>query len=102
MGYKSTEDPLYRVDKLLVKAVPLVEDDPEGYLEVVEKYKEKADNTALMAYTSSWGEANPNGGKDVIDGYLERTKEDVVDSERYLRQIMGYLKLEPLPPSKNP
>lgn len=102
MGYKSTEDPLYRVEKLLVKAVPLVQDDPESYLEVVEKYKEKADNTALMAYTSSWGEANPNGGKEVIDEYLERTKQDVIDSELYLRQIMGYLNLEPLPPSKNP
>jgi hypothetical protein len=101
MGYKSTEDPLYRVDKLLVKAASLV-DDPEGYLDVVEKYKEKADNTALMAYTSSWGEANPNGGKEVIDEYLERTKLDVIESERYLRQILGYLNLEPLPPSKNP
>lgn len=102
MGYKSTEDPLYRVEKLLVRAVPLVENDPEGYLEVVEAYKERADNTAMMAYTSSWGEANPNGGKEVIDEYLERTRQDVVDSERYLRQILGYLGLQPLPPSKNP
>lgn len=60
MGYKSTEDPLYRVDKLMVRAGPLVDpDDYENYFDVVEKYKEKADNTALMAYTSSWGEANP-------------------------------------------
>lgn len=102
MGYKSTEDPLYRVDKLLVKAVSLVEDEPEAYLEAVEKYKEKADYVALMAYTSSWGEANPNGGKEVIDEYLSRTKLDVIDSERYLRQILGYLKLDPLPPRKNP
>mmetsp|Transcript_9354 Transcript_9354/g.25744 ORF Transcript_9354/g.25744 Transcript_9354/m.25744 type:complete len:247 (-) Transcript_9354:884-1624(-) len=103
LGYKSTEDPLYRADKLMVRAAPLVNpDDFENYLDVVEKYKDKADNSAMMAYTSSWGEANPNGGKDVIDEYLERTKTDVEDSERYLRQILGYLKLEPLPPSKNP
>lgn len=87
----------------MVRAAPLVNpDDFENYLDVVEKYKDKADNSAMMAYTSSWGEANPNGGKDVIDEYLERTKTDVEDSERYLRQILGYLKLEPLPPSKNP
>ena len=103
MGYKSTEDPLYRVEKLMVKAAPLVDpDDFENYLEVVEKYKDKADNTAMMAYTSSWGEANPNGGKEVIDEYLERTKEDVMESEKYLYQILKYLKLEPLPASKNP
>jgi hypothetical protein len=101
MGYKSTEDPLYRVEKLLVRAAPLVEDQ-ESYLTVVEAYKEKADNTAMMAYTSSWGEANPNGGKEVMEEYLDRTKLDVMESEKYLRQILGYLNLEPLPPSKNP
>jgi hypothetical protein len=47
MGYKSTEDPLYKVEKLLVRAAPLV-DDPESYLGVVEAYKEKADYTAMM------------------------------------------------------
>ena len=103
MGFKSTEDPLYRAEKLMVRAAPLVDpDDYENYFEMVEKYKDKADNTAMMAYTSSWGEANPNGGKEVIDEYLERTKSDVVDSENYLRQVLGYLKLEPLPPSKKP
>ena len=56
----------------------------------------------MMAYTSSWGEANPNGGKEVIDDYLEKTKLDVVDSELYLRQVLGYLKLEPLPASRKP
>jgi hypothetical protein len=103
MGYKSTDDPLYRVDKLMVRAAPLVDpDDFENYLEVVEKYKDKADSTAMMAYTSSWGEANPNGGKDVIDEYLDQTKQDVIESEKYLKQILGYLKLEPMPASKKP
>ena len=103
LGFKSTEDPLYRAEKLMVRAAPLVDpDDFENYLEVVEKYKDKADNSAMMAYTSSWGEANPNGGKEVIDEYLERTKLDVMDSEKYLRQVLTYLKLETLPASKNP
>ena len=104
MGYKSTEDPLYKADKLMVRAAPLIKDDFDqaDYLEAVENYKEKADNTAMMAYTSSWGEANPNGGKDVIDDYLEKTRLDVVSSEKSLRKILGYLGLEPLPASKNP
>ena len=103
LGFKSTEDPLYRAEKLMVRAAPLVDpDDFENYLEVVEKYKDKADNSAMMAYTSSWGEANPNGGKEVIDEYLERTKLDVMDSEKYLRQVLTYLKLETLPASKKP
>lgn len=60
MGYKSTNDPLYRADKLMVRAGSLVDpDDFDKYLDQVEKWREKADNTALMAYTASWGEANP-------------------------------------------
>lgn len=104
MGYKSTEDPLYKADKLMIRAVPLVkaEFDEADYLEAVENFREKADNTAMMAYTSSWGEANPNGGKDAIDDYLEKTRLDVVSSEQSLRQVLKYLGLEVLPPSKNP
>jgi hypothetical protein len=103
LGYKSTEDPLYRAEKLMVRAAPLVDpEDFESYLETVEQYKDKADNSAMMAYTSSWGEANPNGGKEVIDEYLERTKLDVQGSEQYLRKILGYLHLQTLPPDKNP
>jgi hypothetical protein len=60
MGYKSITDPLYKVDKLLIRAGPLVDpSDFEDYLDAVEQYRTTADATALLAYTSSWGEANP-------------------------------------------
>jgi len=65
LGYKSTNDPLFKADKLMLKAAPLVDPDFfEDYLDVVEQYREKADQGAMMAYTSSWGEANPGGGKE--------------------------------------
>merc|ERR1711957_814045 len=86
LGYKSTEDPLFKVDKLMLKAAPLVDpDDFENYLNAVENYREKADQGSMMAYTSSWGEANPNGGKEVMDDYLERTRQDVLVTEKYLK-----------------
>ena len=102
LGYKSTEDPLFKADKLMVRAAPLVDpDDFEAYLDIVEKYREKADQGSMMAYTSSWGEANPNGGKDVIEEYLISTKVEVETTEKLLRSVMGYLNLEVLPPSKS-
>jgi hypothetical protein len=61
LGYKNVNDPLFKADKLMVRAAPLVDNDLEQYLEAVERYREKADQAAMMAYTSSWGEANPNG-----------------------------------------
>jgi len=100
LGYKSTEDPLFKADKLMLKAAPLVDPDQfENYLNEVENYREKADQGSMMAYTSSWGEANPNGGKDMIDEYLLKTKDEVVKTEILLRKIIGYLNLEVLPPS---
>ena len=101
IGYKSTEDPLYRAEKLMVRAAPLVDPDSmEDYLDVVESYRDKADNSAMMAYTSSWGEANPNGGKEVIDDYLIKTKADVEATEILLRKVLGFLNLEVLAPSE--
>jgi len=84
LGYKSTNDPLFKADKLMLKATPLVDPDSfEDYLDVVERYREKADQGAMMAYTSSWGEANPGGGKEIIDEYLERTKDEVEKTEGF-------------------
>ena len=66
--YKSTEDPLYRADKLIGRATPPMDpDNLDASLDVMmENYIEKANMTA-MTYTSSWGEANPNCGKEVTD-----------------------------------
>ena len=102
LGYKSTKDPLFKADKLMVKAAPLVDPDFfEEYLDVVERYREKADQGAMMAYTSSWGEANPGGGKEIIDEYLESTKDEVMKTELLLKSVLGYLNLEVLPISKD-
>lgn len=98
LGYKSTNDPLFKADKLMVRAAPLVDPDQfEDYLDTVEKYREKADQGAMMAYTSSWGEANPNGSKEAIDEYLESTKVEVLLTEELLSKVLGYLNL-PIPP----
>ena len=104
LGYKSTNDPLFKADSLMLKAAPLVDDlgvmDEADYVDLVEQYRDKADQTSLLAYTSSWGEANPNGSKDTTDDYLDQTKKVVMETEVLLRKIMGGLKLEVLPPSE--
>lgn len=73
MGYKSINDPLYRIDKYLLTnsmiSAKVKADDLVDYLEAVEAFKEKADQTAMLAYTSSWGEANPYvNASTLVDG----------------------------------
>ncbi|KAL7432690.1 hypothetical protein ACHAXH_008492 [Discostella pseudostelligera] len=103
LGYKSTTDPLFKADSLMLKAVPLLDKsvmDEADYVDLVEQYREKADYTSLLAYTSSWGEANPNGGKEAVDDYLDKTKEVVVETEVLLRKVLKALQLEILQPSE--
>lgn len=106
LGYKSTRDPLFKADALMLKAVPLLVDGGDGvldesdYVDIVEQYRDKADQTSLLAYTSSWGEANPNGSKDTTDDYLEQTKQVVMETEVLLRKVLNALKLEVLQPSE--
>eukprot|EP00554_Chaetoceros_debilis_P003498 CAMPEP_0194091232 /NCGR_PEP_ID=MMETSP0149-20130528/42072_1 /TAXON_ID=122233 /ORGANISM="Chaetoceros debilis, Strain MM31A-1" /LENGTH=228 /DNA_ID=CAMNT_0038775735 /DNA_START=23 /DNA_END=709 /DNA_ORIENTATION=- len=101
LGYKSTIDPLFKADKLMLKAAPLVDPDYfEDYLDIVERYREKADQGSMMAYTSSWGEANPGGGKEIIDEYLEKTKDEVEQTELLLRDVLKFLNLDVIPVSK--
>mmetsp|Transcript_14215 Transcript_14215/g.23548 ORF Transcript_14215/g.23548 Transcript_14215/m.23548 type:complete len:235 (-) Transcript_14215:67-771(-) len=96
LGYKSINDPLYKADKLMLRAVVLA-DDQDSYLDAVERYREKADMVSLMAYTSSWTGANQGFG---VEESLEQTKDDVIVTEKILKEILGYLGLTVLPPSK--
>jgi hypothetical protein len=102
LGYKSTTDPLFKADSLMLRAVPLVDGsvmDEADYVDLVEQYREKADQTSLLAFTSSWGEANPNGGKETVDDYLDKTKEVVMETEVLLRKVLNALRLDVLQPS---
>ena len=94
VGYKSTTDPLFRAEKLMLRAAPLVDsDDAEAYLEAVTLWGQQAQMSSLMAYTSSWGEANPNGSKKQIAAYLEDARFDVEESTAILKKILKYLDL---------
>jgi hypothetical protein len=96
MGAKSINDPLFKADKFMLRAVPLA-NDQDAYLDAVERYREKADMVSLMAYTSSWTGANQGFG---VEDSLESTKQDVMVLEKTLKEILGYLDLKILPPSK--
>ena len=62
---------------------------------------EQVTNANTMAYTSSWGEANPGGGQDNIAAYLEKSRKEVVESAEILKTICQLLDL-PLPGPINP
>ena len=95
IGFKSINDPLFKSEKLMLRASPLLKDPSktDEYLEAVNKWGEKIQMSSMMAYTSSWGEANPNGGKGQVDAFLEDTKLDVEESAALLKSILKMLDL---------
>ena len=94
LGFKSTQDPLFKADKTMRRLESLVPSDREGeFLEAVDKWMEAADEANGMAFISSWGEANPGGGKDRIELFIERSKKNVLDARSSLATIIDILDL---------
>lgn len=51
--------------------------------------------TVALAHTSSsWSEANPGGGRDGVQRYLDRSKSEVRQAEQLLKQILTSLPVE--------
>ena len=95
IGYKSINDPLYRSEKLMVRAAPLLKnpDDIDAYLEAVNLWGQKIQMSSLNAYTSAWGEANPNGSKAAVAAYMQDARYDVEESADLLKRILVLLGL---------
>lgn len=98
MGYKSTKDPLYKAEKTLRR---LYENAPAtdpkkdaAFVEAVDVFAENADEASGMAFISSWGEANPGGGKDRVELFIERAKKNVITSRNSLKTVIDILELD--------
>ena len=96
LGYKSTNDPLFKVDKTLARLGNLVPSDKDlDYFEAVENLLQNAEEASSMAFVSSWGEANPGGGKDRVEIFIERSKKNVIVSKQSLETVMKILDIKP-------
>ena len=96
LGYRSTTSPLFKADKTMLRLYSLVPASKDAeYLEAMERYSENADEASGMAYISSWGEANPGGGKDRVELFIERAKKNVITSRDCLATVMNILDIKP-------
>jgi hypothetical protein len=94
LGYKSTTDPLFRADKALMRLYTIVPSEKAmEFEEAMEAYNENADEANGMAFVSSWGEANPGGGKDRVELFIERSKKNIIVARDSLKQVISILGL---------
>lgn len=95
-GMRSLTANLYNTEQLwkdiqMADMVPSGQDDRfQDLIEDFEKYKREADE---WAFTSTWGEANPGGGKDKVEEYLVKSKDYTMKATKALKEIVQILKL---------
>jgi len=98
LGYKSMDDPLFRADKTLIRLQNLVSSrdaaTQDEFQDAVDIFVEKAEEGNGMAFVSSWGEANPGGGKDRVELFIERSKSDVQVCRDSLATVIKILDLK--------
>lgn len=96
LGYKSTTDPLFKADSTMLRLKSLVSpQDEEEYYNAIDTYVQNAEEANGMAFVSSWGEANPGGGKDRVELFIERSKKNVMESRDGLKRVLDILGLKP-------
>ena len=110
LGYKSTTSPLFNMEKTLLKIqmdgeldrvladrwgddAAKKKSEETRFRDAAESYMQSADEGSGMAYVSSWGEANPGGGKDRVELFIERSKKDVINCKKNLGTMKDVLGL---------
>jgi len=106
IGAASTLDPLFKADKLMIRAEPLVSPaNQDAYASAVDDWITKQQMSSTMAYTSSWsGIENPNGSVQQIEENLLEAKKEVLETRATLKKIVALLgpELVPASPKFNP
>jgi hypothetical protein len=96
LGFKSTSDPLFKADAAMLRLKDLVPSDKEvDFYDAVDLFAQNAEEANGMAFVSSWGEANPGGGKDRVQLFIERAKKNVIASRDSLKTVIDILELKP-------
>ena len=96
LGFKSTNDPLFKAEVTMMRLKNSVPGDSEvEFYDAIDAFAQNAEEANSMAFVSSWGEANPGGGKDRTRLFIERSKKNVIASRDSLKVAMDILDLKP-------
>ena len=95
VGLRTTDHPLFQVDKLLSKAQQNLPDDVDfdRWIDAVEGLNSHIAKVNELAYTASFGEYNPGGGKEQVRKYLLLAKEEVQAARDSLKVMVELFKL---------
>lgn len=95
LGYKDVSHPLFKADKTIRRLEPFVPNGREDdFYDAIESWMIAAEEGNGMAYISSWGEANPGGGKDRVQLFIERAKNNVIKARDSLATVVDIFDIQ--------
>ena len=93
LGLKTTDHPLFKVEKLF-KAAILADDgglDIDAWNGATEAFIQHSTSAQEYAYTASFAEYNPSGGKDQVAKYMDLSKEELGLARDALKDVLTQL-----------
>mmetsp|Transcript_45411 Transcript_45411/g.99234 ORF Transcript_45411/g.99234 Transcript_45411/m.99234 type:complete len:234 (-) Transcript_45411:49-750(-) len=96
MGDRNLDDKLFKSQQLWINidAGDIISSkDEDRWQDAVEEFELHRRQSSEWAYTSSWGENNPGGGRDKVEDYLLKSKAEAVLATKALGVIVDCLKL---------
>ncbi|KAJ1445133.1 hypothetical protein M885DRAFT_626481 [Pelagophyceae sp. CCMP2097] len=92
LGLRSIEAPLFKVERTL-KTILNAEDikDIDVWTEATDQFVQHSTSAQEYAYTASFGEYNPSGGKDQVAKYMELAKTELQLARDALKQILDQI-----------
>mmetsp|Transcript_10656 Transcript_10656/g.19339 ORF Transcript_10656/g.19339 Transcript_10656/m.19339 type:complete len:241 (-) Transcript_10656:143-865(-) len=96
LGNRSLQDNLFKTEQLWIdiEAADMISaKDEDRWQEATDEFERHKREADAWAYTSSWGEANPGGGRDKVEDFLLRSKFEVDKAVKSLGEIVEILQL---------
>ena len=92
LGLRSTTHPLFQIEKLFKVALTSGKvEDIDAWEGAIEGWTTHSPDAREFAYTASFGEYNPGGGKDTILKYIELSRESLKLARKDLGSVAEQL-----------
>lgn len=92
LGLRSTTAPLYKIEKLFTQVLQAGDvEDIDEWTNATDQYIQHSTSAQEYAYTASFGEYNPSGGKDQVAKYMDLSKKELELARDALRDVLKQL-----------
>ncbi|CAE8588263.1 unnamed protein product [Polarella glacialis] len=95
LGLRSTKDPLFQLDKMLLTEIDsVIPGMMDEYQDALEQWTSSVSGGNADAFISSFGEYNPGGGKEQVEKYILRARENVEKAKGVLEILAKALDIQ--------